>query len=139
MRIYQARLGLFLLTVGSFYGTVGRAAEIWVITDESHPVVVRSGVRLIELDAPKRIQRELTKSLPADGRLAAQILRERLGDPASELNRRLSAAYQAVVDAWSLGITAIPAVVVDRKYVVYGDPNVEHACALIKAFREEHP
>ncbi len=43
------------------------------------------------------------------------------------------------MDAWSLGITRIPAVVVDHRYVVYGDPNLERALAKIERFRRGKP
>lgn len=33
--------------------------------------------------------------------------------------------------AWSLGITKIPAVVVDRRYVVYGESDMAKALVLI--------
>ena len=42
-------------------------------------------------------------------------------------------------DAWSLGVTTIPAVIVDRHYVVYGDPDAAHAVTRIQAYREAHP
>ncbi|WP_155521778.1 DUF1525 domain-containing protein, partial [Pseudomonas amygdali] len=29
-----------------------------------------------------------------------------------------------LVDAWSIGVTKVPAVVVDRTFVVYGETNV---------------
>jgi len=39
--------------------------------------------------------------------------------------------------AW--GIAAIPAVVVDRRYVVYGEPDVARAVARIDAHRSARP
>lgn len=44
-------------------------------------------------------------------------------------------AQQDVADAWSLGIEKIPAVVVDRQYVVYGEPDVSRALELIAKAR----
>ncbi|NQD96830.1 DUF1525 domain-containing protein, partial [Pseudomonas sp. CrR25] len=43
------------------------------------------------------------------------------------------------VDAWSLGVTTIPAVIVDHRYVVYGEPDVAKAAALIEAHRRTQP
>jgi integrating conjugative element protein (TIGR03757 family) len=40
-----------------------------------------------------------------------------------------------VLDAFSLGVTKVPAVVVDRRYVVYGEHDVAAALALIAAYR----
>ncbi|OTJ71748.1 hypothetical protein CAY98_34130 [Pseudomonas aeruginosa] len=44
-------------------------------------------------------------------------------------------AQQDVADAWSLGVEKIPAVVVDRQYVVYGEPDVSRALELIAKAR----
>ena len=48
-------------------------------------------------------------------------------------------AYQGVADAWSLGITSLPAVVVDQRYVVYGDSDVARAIARIEQHRKAQP
>ena len=53
--------------------------------------------------------------------------------------RRIGHAYQGVADAWGLGITKIPAVVVDHRYVVYGEPDVARAVARINAYRSTQP
>ena len=47
--------------------------------------------------------------------------------------------YQDVTQAWGLGITKVPAVVVDRRYVVYGEPDVAHAAARIETYRRTQP
>lgn len=112
------------------------AAEVWAITDRQHPIQSAPGVRLIELDAPSRIEAEFSRDLPADAAKAAAIATQRLKEDRTRL-QELAAAYQAVVDAWSLGIVKIPAVVVDRKFVVYGEPNVERALQQIARHRSE--
>jgi integrating conjugative element protein (TIGR03757 family) len=66
------------------------------------------------------------------------MVRQRLHAGGSALQHRLTAAYQGVTDAWSLGITQIPAVIVDGRYVVYGVPDVNRAVALIKTYRKRH-
>jgi len=58
---------------------------------------------------------------------------------APTLQRRIATAYQGVADAWSLGITTIPAVVVDQRYVVYGEPDVARAIARIEQHRRAEP
>lgn len=112
------------------------AAEVWVITDRQHPITSVPGIRLIELDAPSRIEAELSHDLPADAAKAAAIATQRLKEDRARL-QQLAAAYQAVIDAWSLGIVKIPAVVVDRRFVVYGEPNVERALQQIERHRSE--
>ena len=49
--------------------------------------------------------------------------------------RRMAAAYQDIVEVWSFGVTKLPAVIVDRRYVVYGEPDVNSAVSLIKRYR----
>ena len=119
--------------------SLAHADDILVVTDSQHPVQAPSGVRLIELDQPARIKAELGVHLPADPARGAALVQQRLKDGGNALQARLGNAYQAVVDAWSLGVTTIPAVIVDRRYVVYGEPDVAKAVALIEAHRRTQP
>ena len=75
----------------------------------------------------------------ADPAQAAAIVQQRLQDGGTPLQQRLADAYQGVIDAWSLGITRIPAVVVDRRYVVYGETDVSRALARIEEYRRTQP
>jgi integrating conjugative element protein (TIGR03757 family) len=109
-------------------------AEAIVFTDSDHPVEAGVGVRVVELDAARRILAELSKGLPREQEAAAGVARKRLrsGDVIS----RLRAAYQGIADAYSLGVERLPAVVVDRRYVVYGEADVDAALALVAQYRE---
>ena len=118
---------------------VAVAADVLVVTDSRHPVRAPAGVRVIELDQPAHIEAELTARLPADPAQAEALVRQRLLDGGADLQRRIGQAYQGVADAWGLGIVKIPAVVVDRRYVVYGEPDVAHAVARIDAYRSARP
>jgi integrating conjugative element protein (TIGR03757 family) len=118
-------------------GTV--AADIQVFTDQNHPVEAPADVRVVELDAPARIESDLGANLPPDPAQATPIIQQRLKDGGADLQRRLANAYQGVTDAWSLGITKIPAVVVDQRYVVYGEPDVARALARIEEYRRTQP
>ncbi len=115
------------------------AADVLVVTDSRHPVQALAGVRVIELDQPAHIEAELTAHLPADPAQAEALVRQRLLDGGADLQRRIGQAYQGVADAWGLGIVKIPAVVVDRRYVVYGEPDVPRAVARINAYRSAQP
>lgn len=65
--------------------------------------------------------------------MAAQQL---LNSPeGARLMAELASAQQGAADAWSIGITKVPAVVVDRQYVVYGQPDVAAAIKEIEAAR----
>jgi integrating conjugative element protein (TIGR03757 family) len=118
---------------------LAHAADILVVTDSQHPVQVPISARLIELDQPARIKAELAAHLPADPARSAALVQRRLKDGGNALQTRMGTAYQGVVDAWSLGIITIPAVVVDQRYVVYGEPDVAKAVALIEAHRRTQP
>lgn len=123
----------------ALYGQVASAADVLVVTDSSHPVQSTSGVRVIELDLPERIEAELAAGLPNDPSRAAALVQQRLRDGGQALQRRIGTAYQGVADAWGLGIAKVPAVVVDRRYVVYGEPDVARAVARIDAYRSARP
>ena len=127
-----------VLTLGLFC-QASSAADVLVVTDSGHPVQPITGVRVIELDLPTRIEAELTADLPADPGQAVDLAQQRLRAGGQELQRRLGRAYQGVAEAWGLGIAKLPAVVVDRRYVVYGEPDVARAVARIESSRRALP
>ncbi|MEX5685360.1 TIGR03757 family integrating conjugative element protein [Pseudomonas silesiensis] len=114
-------------------------AEVLVVTDSLHPVQSPAGTRVIELDQAERIEAQLTRNLPAAPGATAALLQQRLHDGGSELQQRIGQAYQGIADAWGLGIAKLPAVVVDRRYVIYGESDVAKAVAHIDAYRSTHP
>ena len=118
---------------------LAQADDILVVTDSQHPVKVPISARLIELDQPARIKAELSAQLPANLARSAALVQLRLKDGGIALQQRIGTAYQGVVDAWSLGVITIPAVVVDQRYVVYGEPDVAKAVALIEAHQRTQP
>lgn len=130
------------LTAGlcaALLGPIATAADVLVVTDSHHPVEAPVGARIIELDQATRIEVELAAHLPADPQQAAALVRQRLHAGGEALQRRIGHAYQGVAEAWGLGVARIPAVVVDRRYVVYGEPDVSRAVARINAYRSTQP
>lgn len=115
------------------------AADLIVVTDSQHPVRAPAGARVIELDRAARLEASLAANLPADPGRATTLLQQRLRDSGEALQRELAAAYQGVADAWSLGVTTLPAVVLDRRYVVYGESDVAKAVARVEAYRRTQP
>lgn len=115
-----------------------QAADVLAFTDAQHPLSHAEGARVVLLDAPTALEAELNAQLPADPSRAEAIARQRLKGGADR-QRRLAAAYQGVADAWGLGIAKVPAVVVDRRYVVYGESDVADAVARINAYRSARP
>lgn len=136
-RWIRCRLALGLC--GFVAATHALAADILVFTDRSHPIEAPASVRVIALDAAAHIQSDLSANLPADPARATAIVQQRLAEGGADLQRRLANAYQGVADAWSLGVTKIPAVVVDQRYVVYGETDVSRALARIEQYRREQP
>lgn len=112
-----------------------QAVNVRVFTDQRHPVDAPKGVPVIHLDATAKIEAELASELPADPQRAAAIVRQRLNEGRTDSQVHLASAYQGVIDAWKLGITHIPAVVVDGHYVVYGDTDVTRAMATIEEYK----
>lgn len=121
------------------FSPLAHADDILVVTDSQNPVQAPYGVRLIELDQPARIKLELGSHLSTDPAHSAALVQRRLKDGGSTLQARFGMAYQGVVEAWSLGVTTIPAVIMDYRYVVYGEPDVAKSIALIEAHRRTQP
>jgi integrating conjugative element protein (TIGR03757 family) len=134
----RSRLAVSAACVLGFANQVN-ATEIWVVTDHAHPMVQSDRVRVIQIDAVAKIEAELNARLPNNERGASAMVRQRLSDGGADLRHRLIVAYQGITDAWSLGITKVPAVVVDRSFVVYGTLNLELAVSLIEQYRSAHP
>lgn len=129
----------FAVLCAVLLGPVATASDLIIVTDSHHAVRAPAGARVIRLDEPARIETELAALLPADPTHGAALVQQRLQAGGAALQRRIANAYQNVVDAWSLGITTIPAVVVDRRYVVYGEPDVAKAVARIETYRRKQP
>ena len=111
-------------------------AETWVITNHAHPVSAPSCTRIILLDDQQRLEEQLSRELPADPRQAEATIQRYLASPAGRhLQNDLALAHHGVTDAWSLGVEKLPAVVVDSRYVVYGEPDVTKAVTLIDRAR----
>ena len=129
--------GHFLVTAISMLlvSSYVQAADVLVFTDQKHAVVAPNDVAVIHLDAPAEIEAELASGLPTDPQRAEAIVRQQLGDGGTDLQARLASAYQSVVDAWNLGISKLPAVVVEGRYVLYGDTDVARAIATIEAYK----
>ncbi len=112
------------------------ADDVRVFTDKAHPVTAVPGATIIELDAPARLVSDLSAGLPRDPQRAEAMMRQRLASPGfAERQKKLGLAYQGVADAYSLGVAKLPAVVVDGRYVVYGDADTRRALGRIAAYR----
>ncbi|MGJ7462130.1 TIGR03757 family integrating conjugative element protein [Halomonas sp. MA07-2] len=128
---WLAAFGLSACLAGS--ALAGPAVEVFTTAGEP-AVNVPLGVAVIELDAPGRLDAELSQDLPADLEVAEGLMRERMSVPEwQETADRYADSYLGLVRAWQLGIEKVPAVVVDGRHVIYGQPDV--AAALREAER----
>lgn len=126
-----------LVVLVTLLATGGANAETWAITDAAHPLTsVPANVRVIKLDDQQRIEEQLSRKLPPNPHQAALAARQLMGTPAGvALMQQLAAAQQGNADAWSVGVSKVPAVVVDRRFVVYGQPDVAAAIQAINQAR----
>jgi len=128
MALFSSLMTLFACQVAS--------AESVLITTTQSPIATTKDTRTITLDLPDILESEISANLPANPAEAQGIITERL---TPDLKAQLTQAHQNVTDAWSMGITKVPAVVVDRKYVVYGETNVQRALDRIEEYRRSEP
>ena len=120
-------------------GQAASAAEVTAFTDRSVTLKSADNFTIVHLDAAKEIEASLAADLPADPGRAQAIVQQRLQQGGAQLQRDLASAYQGVAEAWSLSVSTVPAVVVDRHYVIYGEPDVARAVARIEAYRRTQP
>jgi len=125
--------------VKSAVATELRAAEVTIYTVRSIVISAPANVKVAYLDAATAAEEALSSQLPHDPARAVAVARQRLLDGGESLKRNLASAYEDIAEAWSLGITTLPAVVVDRRYVIYGEPDVARALTKIEAFRRAQP
>lgn len=125
-----------LIAIALLSAAARAQGETWVVTDRAHPVTNTAEHRVIVLDEQQRLEAHLTRILPSDLTLAASTIQAYFTDPeGARFQQELIQAQQGITDAWSTGVEQIPAVVVDRRYVVYGEPDVAKASALIDKAR----
>ncbi|MCD5986496.1 TIGR03757 family integrating conjugative element protein [Pseudomonas sp. CDFA 553] len=112
------------------------SGEIILITTNEYPLAATKNIRTINLDLPATLKADLSRALPANPAEAQAIATQRI---TPDLAAQLTQAHQNVTDAWNMGVTKVPAVVVDRKYVVYGETNVHRALNRIEEYRRKEP
>lgn len=104
-------------------------AEVLIFTDEKHPISNAGHYEVYYLDLPAKVEQRLSEGLSNDPTEAKQQALQRINDP--KLQQEIQQSYRGVIKAWQLGLTKIPAVVVNGKYVVYGIADVKTAVNLI--------
>lgn len=100
-------------------------------TSRSSPDAIR-----IQLDDVEKIEHSLSRNLLSDTTFVVQLSQD---SPNARQHQELINAYQGATDAWSLGVMKVPAIVVDRKYVIYGETDVLRAIDRIAEYRRAIP
>lgn len=134
MRHYFFVFLLFLFSV--FSGA--SAAQTVIYTTARYPMVhPQPGVVVQTLEDVNEREQALFPALSPNPQQAEQQARLRMQQPDWKAQEaRLTRAYQALMDAYTLGIKKIPAVVFDDRYVVYGTTDVALAQQTLDAWRE---
>lgn len=136
-----ARLLTLLVVAVGFATALGAEAPapmaIEIFTDSTAFRPVGAGrFPVHDLSAPRRMETELGRSLPASPEAAAALARSRIATSQNALR----AAFAGHAKAAEYGITKVPAVVFDRgAAVVYGTADAGAAFALYRRWREGRP
>jgi integrating conjugative element protein (TIGR03757 family) len=126
----RPRAALLVLCVAAssaWCSVVSAGVEVFTIAGE--PVInVPESAAVVELDAAARLDAQLSRDLPTDPDRAQQVLQSRMsGSEWQATLERYNELYTGIARGWMLGIEKLPAVVVDSRYVVYGEPDVRAA------------
>jgi len=124
------------LLCGSLCAHAQLQTELIVVTDQDNSVYnLPAGTRVIELDAAVRLHDQLSADLPDNPAQAETVARARLENSGKQFQLAMQSALQGAVDAWTLGVSKLPAVVFDG-HVVYGEPDVHQAQLKITAYQQ---
>lgn len=134
MRLY---LHLFAIFAAALIAS-GSSAQTVVYTTSEYPVAeIQPDIPVQLLENIQELEQALFPTLSDNPKQAEAQARLRMQQPDwREQEARLTRAYQALMDAQTVGITHIPAVVFDGQYVVYGTTDVELATQKLDAWRE---
>ena len=104
------------------------STAIEVFTDSMNPVANNADdITVYYIDRIDRLQKELSKDLPADPVTAKQTALHRFQRIDSHLSSELENAANGLVQAMQYGIDRYPAIVFDGNAVVYGITDVRAA------------
>ena len=90
-------------------------------------------INLHRIDGLETIKARMNNGLPGDRRAAEKIALKRLQSFGVEERELLQNAADGLVIAWQYKVHRYPAVVIDRRWVIYGVTDLRHAYALYNA------
>ncbi len=128
---------LIPLLLSGFHNVLASETDIYTI-HRYPPAVQAPGVAIHYLDAVTQLENRLFPLLSPAPEIAREQSLPLLSAPNSiQQRQQLETAYQDLIDAWSLGIRKVPAVVFDRRYVIYGTTDVRAARQQLAAFQSK--
>lgn len=134
----SARTQLLRLTMLSalVLPAVATAGSVEVFTLATlPPIAVPAGTIVYELDAQARLEERLSRDLPGDPEAATRIADERIKAGGVALQQELVRAGTGLSRAIALGINRVPAIVIDGRWVAYGETDVAKALSTAVALR----
>lgn len=134
----QTHLLCMLITTLAVPAVMARTV---IYTTAKYPVMDPQPGEQVQLLADIRVlEQMLFPALPGTPAQAEQEAKQRMQHPDWQVQEaRLTHAYQVLLDAYTLGIQKVPAVVFDDKYVIYGTTDTVLAEQKLEAWREQHP
>ncbi|KAA8994693.1 MULTISPECIES: TIGR03757 family integrating conjugative element protein [Pectobacteriaceae] len=129
------------LTLLITLATQSTAAQAIIYTTGKWPVISPQPDTVVQIleDVQNREQTLFPNLYTSPEQAERQALLRMQQPDWQEKEARLTRAYQALMDAWSLGISKVPAVVFEDKYVVYGTTDIGLARQKLEAWRERQP
>lgn len=121
------QLPIYLATLSLAQSAMAQSVTVFV--DGQTPLQNSSSATAIfELDAAQRIEERMSADLPGNLQQAEQLMRTRMQSSAwRAMEIELQRSAEGLAKAKALGVTKLPAVVVDERYVVYGVTDVKRA------------
>ncbi len=126
----------------SGFSSFAWADNITIYTTTFLPPIQLDGepAQIIWLDLPDRMLKDLSRHSLTVKKQTAQDILKTIGDKeGAGFFPKLNTQVTGLVSAWSHGIEALPAIVVEGRYVLYGMYRLQKARARMDAYREGEP
>jgi integrating conjugative element protein (TIGR03757 family) len=133
----RSTIGLALLFTARLCAA-DTAASVWVFTTEQLPPIKRLDManQVFVLDDIDKPLKALSFQYPGSDDKARQRANAVLNSPQGKtLLDQIQRNAKSVAIAWQSGIAKLPAVLIDKRYVVYGEYNVQVALDRVERHR----
>ncbi len=138
---FSPLIACVFLLLPAFSSASAMPAKLEIFYDKPSDEIVSRTLANIELkyfrlDDAARLQQSI--KLPAKLEDAAKFMRRYVISPVGKKKiQQIVVGYQGVARAFSLGIKALPAVVIDEHYVVYGSTDTRVAIDAWRAYQAQ--